>query len=79
MLNFTLQHSLNIHNYTIEISSINNESIDYNSVLTIASGISNTDMPSDMANLFTDVPGVYNIRILDQNMNLVLNSEKFLP
>ena len=79
MPNFTLQHSFNVHNYIIEISSINNDNINYNSVSLIASGISDTDMPSDMANLFTDVPGVYSIRILDQNMNLLLNSEKFLP
>jgi hypothetical protein len=79
MPNLTLQHSFNVHNYIIEISSINNDNINYNSVSVIASGISDTDMPSDMTNLFTDVPGVYSIRILDQNMNLLLNSEKFLP
>jgi len=79
MLNFTLQHSFNVHNYIIQISSINNDNINYNSVSIIASGISYTDMPSDMVNLFTDVSGVYSIRILDQNMNLLLNSEKFLP
>jgi hypothetical protein len=79
MPNFTLQHSFNVHNYTIEISSINNDIINYNSVSVIVSGISDTDMPSDMVNLFTDVSGVYSIRILDQNMNLLLNSEKFLP
>jgi len=79
MPNFTLQHRFNVHNYVIEISSINNDNINYNSISVISSGISNTDMPSNMVNLFTDVPGVYSIRILDQNMNLLLNSEKFLP
>ena len=79
MSNFTLQHSVNVHNYIIEISSINNDSINYNSIAIIASGISNTDMPNDMAPLFADVAGVYNIRILDQNMNLLINSEKLLP
>lgn len=79
MSNFTLQHTINVHNYIIEVSSINNDSINYNSIAMIASGISNNDMPNDIVSLFTDVVGVYNIKILDQNMNLLLNSEKFIP
>jgi len=79
MYNFTLQQTINIYDYIVEIYSIDNESIDQYAVSMLITGLNDTSMPNDIVNILANVSGVCKIRILDQNLNLVLNSEKYLP
>ena len=78
MPNFTLQQTLTLYDYTVEIYSLDNESIDQYAVSVLVSGLNDTSMPNDIVNILTNVSGVSKIRILDQDNNLILNSEKYL-
>jgi len=79
MINFTLQQTLNIYDYIVELYSIDNIAIDSSSLSTVLLGLNDTSMPNDIVNVLTNITGVYKIRILDLDNNLLLNSEKYLP
>lgn len=79
MPNFTLQQIINVYSYIVELYSVNNESIDQSTVSILVAGLNDTSMPNDIVNILANVSGVSKIRILDENMNLILNSEKYLP
>lgn len=79
MINFTLQNTLNIYDYIVELYSIDNALIDNSEVSTVLLGLNDTSMPNDIINVLTNIQGVYKIRILDLNNILLLNSEKYLP
>jgi len=79
MINFTLQNTLNIYDYIVELYSIDNALIDNSEVSTAILGLNDTSMPNDIINVLTNIQGVYKIRILDLNNILLLNSEKYLP
>jgi hypothetical protein len=79
MINFTLQQTLNVYDYIVELYSIDNIAIDSSSLSTVLLGLNDTSMPNDIVNVLTNITGVYKIRILDLDNNLLLNSEKYLP
>jgi len=79
MANFTLQQTLNVYDYIVQLYSIDNIVIDSSSLDTALLGLNDTSMPNDIVNVLTNIAGVYKIRILDLDNNLLLNSEKYLP
>jgi hypothetical protein len=79
MTNFTLQQTLNVYDYIVQLYSIDNIVIDSSSLDTALLGLNDTSMPNDIVNVLTNIAGVYKIRILDLDNNLLLNSEKYLP
>ena len=80
MINFTIQQTINVYDYIVELYSIDNLPIDTNAVSSGLLGLNDTSMPNDIINILTNISGVFKIRILDStNNSLILNSEKYLP
>lgn len=79
MADFNLQQTLQVNNYTVEIYTVNNETIDANSISEALSTLNETSMPNHLVEVLEAIAGVSKIRVLDSNGNLLVNSEKYIP
>lgn len=79
MTSFNLQQTLQVYSYTVELYSINDETIDNNLVSEAASSLNENSMPNHVVEVLEVIGGVSRIRVLDNSGNVLLNSEKFIP
>lgn len=79
MANFILQSNISINNFNVKIYSVENEIIDTDRLNLSLSDIVELDYPSKIVEKLQDINGVSKIEIYNENNELLLNSEKFIP
>lgn len=79
MVNFILHSTINVNNFTVKIYNIENETIDNSVISSALSDTNSLDYPNKIVEKLQDINGVSKIEIFDEQNNLLVNSEKFLP
>jgi hypothetical protein len=79
MANFILQSTININNFNVKIYHTENETIDTAALSFSLSDIMSLDYPNKIIEKLQDINGVSKIEVFDEQNNLLLVNEKFLP
>jgi ribosomal protein S24E len=79
MANFILHQTLNINTFTVKIYHIENENINSTDITNALSDTESLEYPSQIVEKLQDLYGVSKIEIFNEQNELLVNSEKFLP